>query len=110
METPTTIAQVMQGLPEAFLASKAGNTKAVIQFNLSGEDGGTYSVSIADGKCTVSPGPATAPNATVAASAADYLAIARNELNAVSAFMGGKLKISGDMTLMMKFMDCFARP
>jgi len=110
MDKPTTIAQVIQGMPEAFLAAKAGNTKAVVQFNLSGEGGGTYTISIADGKCTVTPGPATAPNATVTASAADYLAIARNELNAVSAFMAGKLKVSGDMSLMMKFMDWFAKP
>ncbi len=110
MEKPTTIAQVMQEMPEAFLASKAGNVKAVVQFNLTGEGGGTYTVSIAEGKCTVNPGPATSPTATVTATAADYLAIARNELNAVSAFMAGKLKVSGDMGLMLKFLDWFARP
>jgi len=62
------------GAARGVLASKAGNTKAVIQFNLTGEDGGTYSVGIADGKCSGEPRPATAPNATVTASAADYLA------------------------------------
>ena len=110
MEKPKSIAEVMQKLPEAFLAAKAGNAKAVIQFNLSGEGGGTYAVTIGDGKCQVAEGPATNPTATVTAAAADYLAIARNELNAVSAFMGGKLKVAGDMSLMMKFMDWFARP
>jgi putative sterol carrier protein len=67
-------------------------------------------VKIADGKCEVSEGKAEAPKATVTALAADYLAIARGELNAVSAFMGGKLKVAGDMSLMMKFMDWFAKP
>lgn len=110
MEKPNSIAEVMQKLPEAFLPAKAGNVKAVIQFNLSGEGGGTYTVSIADGKCQAAEGPATNPTATVAASAADYLAIARNELNAISAFMGGKLKVAGDMSIMMKFMDWFAKP
>ena len=110
MEKPTTIAQVMQQMPEAFLANKAGGVKAVVQFNLSGEGGGTWTASIADGKCTVSEGAAAAPTATVTATAPDYLAIVRGELNAVSAFMGGKLKVAGDMGLMMKFMDWFARP
>jgi putative sterol carrier protein len=111
MEKPNSIAEVMQKLPEAFLAAKAGNAKAVVQFNLSGEGGGTYTVTIGDGKCQVAEGPATAPTtAIVTAAAADYLAIARNELNAVSAFMGGKLKIAGDMSLMMRFMDWFAKP
>ena len=110
MDKPTTIAEVMQQMPQAFLPQKAGNINTVVQFNLSGEGGGTWAVKIADGKCEVSEGAAAAPKATITASAADYLAIVRGELNATSAFMGGKLKIAGDMGLMMKFMDWFARP
>lgn len=110
MEKPTTIAEVMQRMPEAFLPDKAGNAEAVVQFNLSGQGGGTWTVSIADGKCSVGDGAAASPTATVTAAAPDYLAIARNELNAVSAFMAGKLKVAGDMGLMMKFLDWFARP
>jgi putative sterol carrier protein len=110
MEKPTTIAELMQQMPAAFLPAKAGGVNTVVQFNLGGEGGGTWTVKIADGKCEVSEGKAEAPKATVTALAADYLAIARGELNAVSAFMGGKLKVAGDMSLMMKFMDWFARP
>jgi putative sterol carrier protein len=110
MEKPTTIAELMQQMPGAFLPDKAGSVNTVVQFNLSGEGGGTWAVKIADGKCEVSEGKADAPKSTVTASATDYLAIARGELNAVSAFMGGKLKVAGDMSLMMKFMDWFARP
>jgi putative sterol carrier protein len=110
MNKPTTIAEVMQLMPEAFQPSKAGNVNMVVQFNLSGEGGGTWAVSIADGKCQVTEGKAEAPKATVTSSAADYLSIVRGELNAVSAFMSGKLKVAGDMGLMMKFMDWFAMP
>jgi len=110
MDKPTTIAQVIQGMPAAFLPDKAGSVKAVVQFNMTGEGGGTWTLSIADGKCQVSEGPADSPNATVTAAAADYLAVVRGELNPISAFMSGKLKITGDMSLMMRFMDWFARP
>ncbi len=110
MENPTSIEQLMQQMPEAFLPAKAGNVNAVVQFNLTGEGGGNYVVSIADGKCTVAQGTTPTPNATVTAAAADYLAIVRGELNPMTAFMTGKIRVTGDMGLMMRFLDWFARP
>ncbi len=108
MDKPTTIQQVMQGMPGAFQAAKAGNVKASVQFNLTGEGGGTWTVKIAEGKCEVVDGAIEAPTATLTAAASDYLALVRGELNAMSAFMSGKLKITGDMGLMMKFQNWFA--
>ncbi len=107
MEKPTSIEQLMQQLPERFQPDKAANVNAVIQFNLTGEGGGAYTVSIADGKCAVSSGTAPAPNATVSAAAADYLAIARGEMNPMTAFMTGKIRVTGDMGLMMKVLGWF---
>jgi len=108
MAKPTTILEVMQGMPGAFQSARAGNVNAVVQFNLTGDGGGTWTVKIAEGKCEVAEGAAQAPNATVTAAAADYLALTRGELNPMSAFMSGKLKITGDMSLMMSFQNWFA--
>jgi len=110
MEKPTTIEQVMQWMPGAFLPAKAGNVSAAVQFNLTGEGGGTWAAKIENGKCEVAQGATEAPTATVTAVAADYLALVRGELNPMSAFMSGKLRVAGDMSLMMKFMDWFAKP
>jgi putative sterol carrier protein len=110
MDKPTTAAEMMRGLPEAFLPDKAGSTKAVIQLNLTGEGGGNWIVDVADGKCQVSEGTATSPRATITAGAADYLAIGLGQLNAVSAFMAGKVKVTGDMALVMSFQNWFAKP
>jgi putative sterol carrier protein len=109
MDKPTTIEQLMQQMPEAFLPDKAKDVKAVIQMNLTGEGGGAWSVSIADGKCEVSQGQAAAPTATISATAADYLAVARGEMNPMSAFMSGKIKAAGNMGMLMNFMNWFAR-
>jgi putative sterol carrier protein len=109
-ELPVTIRDVMAAMPGTFRADKAAGVNARIQFNLKGEDGGTWTVAIADGQCAVQEGPAEAPNATLEASAADYLAIARGELDPTKAFMGGKLSLKGDMSLMMRFMQFFNRP
>jgi putative sterol carrier protein len=108
MDKPTTIQEAMEQMPSSFQASKAGNTNASVQFNLTGEGGGTWTVKIADGKCEAINGPVDAPTTTLTAAASDYLAMVRGELNAMSAFTSGKLKIAGDMMLMMKFQSWFA--
>lgn len=107
---PTTIQEVMAGLPGGFRADKATGVNAKVQFELTGEGGGTWTVIIADGKCSVQDGAAEAPNATISAAAADYVAITRGELDPMKAFMGGKLKVKGDMGLMMRFMQFFDTP
>ncbi len=75
---------------------------AVYQFNISGPNGGTWSIDCTAPGGKISAG--TAPNArcTVAATDADFLAIVNGKLNPQMAFMSGKLKIQGDMGLAMK--------
>ena len=108
MDKPATIEQLMQQMPTAFLPDKAKGVQAVIQLNLTGEGGGSWFVSVAEGKCEVSPGVAPTPGATVTATAADYLAVGRGELNPMSAFMSGKIKATGNMGMLMNFMNWFA--
>ncbi len=109
MDKPTTIEQLMQQMPGAFLSDKAKDVKAIIQLILTGEGGGSWTVKVADGKCQVDQGEDAAPNATITASAADYLAMARGEMNPMSAFMSGKIKATGNMGMLMNFMNWFAR-
>ncbi len=44
---------------------------------------------------------------TITLSEADFIALAKKELNPMSAFMGGKLKIKGDMGVAMKLQNFF---
>ena len=108
MDKPTTIEQLVQYMPAAFLPEKAKGIQAVIQLNLTGEGGGAWFVSVAEGKCVVSPGTAPTPTATITAAAADYMAVARGELNAMNAFMAGKVKATGNLGLLMNFQNWFA--
>lgn len=103
----TTIQEVFEAMPIRFQAEKAGDLKAVIQFDLTGEGGGQYYVTIADRTCAVSEGVAPNPSMTLTATAADYLAIIRGELNAMQAFMQGKIKIKGDVSLAIKMQSLF---
>lgn len=102
-------AEVFAQMPQAFLADKAGDLRAIFQFNLSGEGGGDWTVAIANGTCTVAEGNADKPDVTVSMVADDYVKMTTGELQPVAAFMQGRLKLQGDMNLAMKLQELFAR-
>jgi putative sterol carrier protein len=82
---------------------------AQIQFDLSGEAGGQWVVSVADGQVTTARGAAPNPNVTATLSAADFVLMVNGEMKPMNAFMTGKLKIKGDMALVMKLQGLFGR-
>jgi putative sterol carrier protein len=98
---------LIESMPGVFLPDKAGGAKAVIQLDLTGEDGGQWAVDIADGKCAVREETSPSPNVTVTMDAADFVALTRNELNAIQAFMGGRIKVTGNVGLVMQMMQWF---
>ncbi len=75
---------------------------AIYQFNISGPNGGQWTVDCTHPGGSVTAGTAAAAKCTVSATDADFLNIVNGKLNAQMAFMSGKLKIQGDMGLAMK--------
>jgi putative sterol carrier protein len=107
MGLPETASELFEKMPGNFKPEVAGDLDAVIQFDLTGHGGGTWTATIAHGKCEVSQGPAEDPTLTLTMDAGEYLAMCRGELNAVSAFMRQKIKIRGDVGLAMKLQSLF---
>ena len=107
MPVPETAKEVFEALPLAFQPDKAKGMDATFQFELTGEGGGTWVAKIASGQCTVMEGGIDHPSATIGMEAADYVAIAQGKLDMARAFMGGKIKVKGDMGLIMKLPDLF---
>jgi len=105
-----TIAKLMELMPKAFLPEKAAGVEAVVQYHLTGEQGGDWVITIRDGVCTASPGNTESPSLTLTAQASDYIDIISGKLNAMSAFAEGKIKLKGDLTLAMKLMNYFKLP
>ncbi|HTN52408.1 MAG TPA: SCP2 sterol-binding domain-containing protein [Anaeromyxobacter sp.] len=75
---------------------------AVYQFDISGPDGGKWSVDCTAPGGKIAAGAVANAKCTVAATDRDFLAIVNGKLNPQMAFMSGKLKIQGDMGLAMK--------
>lgn len=110
MSVAEQVKQIFQAMPQNLNADAAKGMNAVIQFNLTGDGGGNYYVTIKDGTCTVSEGTAPSPNMTMTMAAQDYVDMISGKLNGQMAFMSGKLKIAGDMGLAMKMQSLFKRP
>ncbi|GBC86516.1 hypothetical protein HRbin12_00506 [bacterium HR12] len=73
-------------------------------------DGGEvrYWVRVEDGVVDLGLGDIEAPDAVVTQSYATAVAIAKGELEQVSAFMTGKLRVSGDLIALMGLQGPFA--
>jgi putative sterol carrier protein len=82
--------------------SKIAGMNAAYAFDLSGDDGGAYHITLKDGSGEAGPGAAENPNTTISMKDTDFVDLATGKLDGTAAFMSGKLKIKGDMGLAMK--------
>ena len=103
-----TVKETFEAMPTRFRADKAAGTNAVIQYDISGEGGGTWHAVIKDGACAVNDGPGTNPNLTLQMSSQDWLDMLAGKQSGQMLFMSGKLKVKGDMGLAMKLGSLFS--
>jgi len=102
-----TISEFMSRMAAAFIPEKAIGLDAIIQLKLTGAQAAEWYVTIKDGKCAVAQGTASAPKLTVTADSGDFVKIFSGQLDGMQAFMQGKLKLAGDMSLAMKLLGLF---
>ena len=102
-----TVKETFDAMPKQFRADRAAGTNAVIQYDISGDGGGTWHGIVKVGTFAVNEGPATNPNLTLQMSAQDWVDMVTGKQNGQMLFMSGKLKIKGDMGLAMKLGSMF---
>jgi putative sterol carrier protein len=102
-----TVRETFEAMPSRFRADKAAGTNATIQYDISGEGGGTWNAVIKDGACTVNQGAAASPNLTLSIAAQDWIDMLSGKQSGQMLFMSGKLKVKGDMGLAMKLGSMF---
>lgn len=96
--------EFFEGLEGRLEPSKtAGMTNSYV-FEIDGA--GTWRVDVDDGTVSVKEGDGDA-DATIATSEDTFEQIASGDLNATTAYMTGKLKVSGDMGAAMKLQKLF---
>jgi putative sterol carrier protein len=102
-----TVKETFDAMPGRFRADKAAGANAIVQYDVSGEGGGTWHAVIKDGTCSVSDGPGPNPHLTVQIAAPDWLDMLAGKQSGQMLFMSGKLKVKGDMGLAMKLGSMF---
>jgi putative sterol carrier protein len=102
-----TIGQLMNNMPKVFHADRAQDVNADIQFRFSGEEPGNYVLGIHDGQASMTEGEVANPTATIETASEVWKAIALGQTNAMTAFMTGKVKATGDMGLLMRMQGMF---
>lgn len=102
--------EIFDAMPGAFRPDKAGSAELSLQFDIRGEAGGEWAVEIASGTCRTWSGRAKEPIATIRSSDSDIVAVFGGSLNAVAAYMSGRVQVDGDVTAIMNLLSFFEMP
>ena len=102
-----TINEIFTELPDKFNGAAAVGVTKTLQWNITGDEPGVWAFQIVDGAGQLIPGGVEKPDVTFTTSGKNWVSIATGKLDATRAFMTGKLKVAGDMTLAMKMSQFF---
>jgi len=94
-------------MASAFIPEKAAGLDTSIQINITGDHAGEWYLVIKDQQCTVHEGMAPDARLQVSANSDDLMNIFTGKLDGMQAFMQGKIKVAGDMSLAMKLLGLF---
>lgn len=97
-ETIETLTDKMNANPEPI-----SGLSYVYQFNLSGDDSGVYQLKIENGEAAYTEGESWEARLTLEMSDKNFKKLAQDDLNPTMAYMGGKLKVQGDLSHALKF-------
>ena len=99
------INEVFDRMPDFFLADRAGSWTATLHFNIEGT--GSWTVNVADGKCTSGQGAPPAATCTINYNSSDiFLGTITGKMKPEQAFMAGDIS-ADNMGDLMKFAKCF---
>jgi putative sterol carrier protein len=89
-------------LPRKFDPAKAAGVDAVIQMNITGPN---WTIEVRDQRIDIKEGIHPSPAITVKVADTDFVDLVNGKLNAVGAFMAGKIEFKGSISLGLKLVD-----
>jgi putative sterol carrier protein len=102
-----TPAEIFNNVGSRFQSDKAAGIDMKLVFDLSGDNGGQWSIIVADGQFEMKEEAVDEPTATIKMDGDDYVAMTTGELNPMMAFMSGKVKVDGNLDSVLKFQSLF---
>ena len=80
---------------------------AVYQFNVHGDDGGTWVVDLKNGAGEVWSGQHESADCIISMNQDDFLALASGRINPLNAFMQGRIRVQGDIMMATRLQSLF---
>jgi len=101
-------AAVLADLVKRFSPTAAEGLNAVYQLQLTGDGGDFWHLIIAEQQCQLVSGPADRPDVAITMNADDWSELVAGRLDPLSAYIGGRLKIVGDLSLATRLAALFS--
>jgi putative sterol carrier protein len=101
------IQSLMDRMQNAFMPEKAAGYDVTIQVELQGEAGGNWVVTIKNQQCSVTQGTIANPTLKMSGDAQTVMDVFSGKQDGVRAYMQGKLRVSGDISLAMRLTSLF---
>ena len=109
MPRPDSLETFMMIMPMGFNSERAGDMRAVLQFNFSGEVEGTCHFKIENGKIEAKEGASEKPDLTIESPFEVWMDVITGKADGQQMFMQQEYKAVGDLSLLMGMNDLFGR-
>lgn len=107
--TGMNVYEFMENIPLSIDKDLARGINARILFVLSGPQGGEWGLILNDQECRMLPNRIDNPNLTLKSDAVFAIRVLSGEVDGMRAFLMGKLKLLGDISLAIKLMNLAKR-
>lgn len=94
---------MMRNMPQYFRDSEAGDLSFTARFELGGNGGGVWTMTVDRGRCRVEPRALPDPDLTVCCKGEVFLGIHRGTVNPVLALLTGRVRLRGRRRLFLAF-------
>ena len=108
MTDAVNVKPIFDAMPLSLNKEAAKDANVTYQFNIEGEGGGQFAVTIKNGACSVQEEAAATPDVIISASASDYVNIVSGMYPFGLAYINGRLKVNGDLRQVIRMGAYFA--
>jgi putative sterol carrier protein len=102
------VKETFEKMPGIFNAKAAKTLSAIIQFEITGKEGGNWVATIKEGKCRIQEGSHASPTAKLSMSGKTFLSIVNKQTSGMQSFISGNLRASGDIILAQRVPELFS--
>lgn len=102
-----TLNEQFEALSARFNVSAESGPPKTVQWDITGAETGSWALEFGGGASRLIPGGVDKPDTTITTSDETWIAIAEGKQDPMKAFMTGKVKVTGNMTLALKITQLF---